>query len=339
MPELHQNERLIINQLIDQSVFTSTLQKNMTNRTKEAIHALKRPQVQQRVNTYLRDLVGVLPENYQENLVFLFGRPKLESETVHLLLATLKTVINLPEMQPGASRIVSTQTIVRLVHSEVVALDEREVLRQITHLFVDRFKLFIPDTPEVQNNEITQEVTEFWDISPDFNYVAQAIVDYLTQQRLAPDLTPVQMVNRALLVQQYVSRTQQPDLFQSLVDHRDTIAAQWQQLQRFDLEVGEDYGLLLDKTRQPVTARAFVVGIAVAQQLGIGLPDNELNQLIRTVAPTIIGKSTVNPTEVKKTLLANSLVEEKDGFYHPTALIKRFDVATENEEDAVHATE
>lgn len=45
MPELHQNERLIINQLIDQSVFTSTLQKNMTNRTKEAIHALKRPQV------------------------------------------------------------------------------------------------------------------------------------------------------------------------------------------------------------------------------------------------------------------------------------------------------
>ncbi|WP_187346974.1 hypothetical protein [Lactiplantibacillus argentoratensis] len=71
MPELHQNERLIINQLIDQSVFTSTLQKNMTNRTKEAIHALKRPQVQQRVNMYLRDLVGVLPENYQENLVFL----------------------------------------------------------------------------------------------------------------------------------------------------------------------------------------------------------------------------------------------------------------------------
>ncbi|WP_259681559.1 hypothetical protein [Lactiplantibacillus pentosus] len=72
MPELHHNERLIINQLLDQSLFTSTIQSGMTNRTKEAIQALKRPQVQQRVNTYLRDLVGVVPENYQENLVFLF---------------------------------------------------------------------------------------------------------------------------------------------------------------------------------------------------------------------------------------------------------------------------
>lgn len=164
-------------------------------------------------------------------------------------------------------------------------------------------------------------------------------MDYLTQQRPIPDLTPVQMVNRALLIQQYVSRTRQPNLFQTLVDHRDAIAAQWRQLQRFDLEVGENYALLLDTMRQPVTARAFVVGIAVAQQLGIGLPDNELNQLIRAITPTIIGKNSVNPTEVKKALLANSLVEEKDGFYHPTALIKRFDVATKDEEDAVHATE
>lgn len=339
MPELHHNERLIINQLLDQSLFTSTIQSGMTNRTKEAIQALKRPQVQQRVNTYLRDLVGVVPENYQENLVFLFGQPQLAPETVHLLLATLKTVINLPEMQPGAERIVATQTIVRLVHSEVVTLDEREILRQLNDLFVDRFKLFIPDTPEIQSSEITQEVTEFWDVSPDFNYVAQCIVDYLQQQRQTPELTADQKVNRALLIQQFIGRQTQPDSWQTLQEHRDRIAEQWRQLQRFDLEIGNNYALLLDTTRQPVTARAFVVAIAVAQQLGVGVPTDQLNDLIRQITPTVIGKNQVNPTEVKKALLANSLVVEAHGFYSPTVLVQRFDVATKDEEGALHATE
>jgi len=267
MPELHHNERLIINQLIDQGIFTSTATRQTMKQTAEAIQALKRPQVQQRVSTYLRDLVGMGPENYQENLIFLLGAPKLESETVHVLLATLKAVINLPEMQAHTERIVPVQTVVRQVHSEVVSLDEKEVLRQITALFVDRFKLFIPDEPEVQNSEVAQEVTEFWDISPDFNFIAQCMVDYLQQQHDARILSPVQRVNRALLTRQYISKRHDSQLWAIVQANKEVIAAQWAQLQRFDFECGETYALLLDRNRRPVTSRAFVVAIAVANLL------------------------------------------------------------------------
>jgi len=340
MPELHHNERLIINQLIDQGVFTSTATRQMMKQTVEAIQALKRPQVQQRVTTYLRDLVGMGPENYQENLIFLLGAPQLEPETVHVLLATLKAVINLPEMQAHTERIVPVQTIVRQVHSEVVELEEKEVLRQITALFVDRFKLFVSDAPEVQNSELPQEVTEFWDVSPDFNFVAQCMVDYLQHQHDARILSPVQRVNRALLTRQFISQRRDPQLWEILQANKETIATQWAQLQRFDFECGETYALLLDRNRRPVTSRAFVVAIAVAQHLvGVGVPTADLNRVIQEVTPLVIGKNVVNSTEVKKALLINSLIFEDSGFYRATALVRRFDVAINNEEDAIHATE
>lgn len=340
MAELQQNERLVINQLIDHGVFTSTPVKGMTKVTIAAIQSVKRPLVQQRINTYLKDLVGTGPENYQENLVFLMGKPKLDAETVHVLLATLKAVINLPEMQQMTSNcVVPTETIVRQVHSEVVLLDEKEIYRRITALFVDRFNLFTPDAPISQSSELPQEVTEFWDINPDFNYVAQCIVDDLSRQANQLSLTPVQEVNRALLIHQYISKSRQPELWQTLQTHKQVIADQWAQLQRYDLECGATYALLLDTQRQPVTARAFVVAIAVAQQLGVGVPLADLNDEIRKVTPQVLGKNSVTPTEVKRALLINGLVRQHNGFYVPTALVSRFEVATANEEDVVHADE
>lgn len=345
MPELHHNERLVINELIDKGVFTSTPLPAMTKTTVEAILAVRKPRVQRRITAYLKDLVGVGPQNYQENLVFTLGAPQLDAETVHVLLATLKAVINLPESQSSEELVVPTQTIVRQVRSEVVALDEKEIYRRITALFVDRFGLFTPDAPINQNSDLPQEVTEFWDINPDFNYVAQCLVDDLQNQIDRPPLTAVQRVNRALLTKQFIrNKSGEPNapdnqLWETLQEHKAEIAAQWAQLQRFNLECGETYALLLDTQRQPVTARAFVVAIAVAKKLGVGVPVAKLNDAIRQVIPSILGKNSVTPTEVKRTLLTNSLIIERNGFYTPTALVTRFDVATANEEDVVHANQ
>lgn len=345
MPELHHNERLVINQLLDQGVFTSTPTRGMTKTKVEAIEAVRRPPVQQRINAYLKDLVGIGPQNYQENFVFLLGRPQLDAETVHVLLATLKAVINLPESQQRETLVVPALTIVRQVHSEVVNLEEREIYRRITSLFVDRFGLFVPDVPINKTSDLPQEVTEYWDINPDFNYVAQCIVDDLEKRAEHPSLTAVQRVNRALLTRQFIyDRAQdrpgaRDELWEALQQNKEKIADQWSKLQRFDLEVGQHYALLLDNQRQPVTARAFVVAIAVAQQLGAGVPVEQLTAEIKRVMPSVIGDQEVVPTEVKKTLLTNELIEEHNGYYVPTRLVQRFAVATANEEDVVHANQ
>ncbi|MFT8397357.1 MAG: hypothetical protein ABF676_03080 [Schleiferilactobacillus harbinensis] len=65
MAELQSSERLIINQLFDHSVFTSTVTPDMTHATVDAINALKRPAVQKKITSYLNDLVGMGPDNYQ----------------------------------------------------------------------------------------------------------------------------------------------------------------------------------------------------------------------------------------------------------------------------------
>lgn len=338
MSELRQSDQLIINALIDRGVFTRTAGPQMTKADETAIQALKRPQTQQRINHYLKELVGMPPANYQENLVWFIGQPQLPIETVHVLLATLKAVINLPEAQQDTERIVNVKTIVRQVHSEVTELDEREVQRQITNLFVNRYHLFIPDAPVVSANDIVQKVTEFWDINPDFNSVSQCLVDQL-QQSTALQLTDNQRVNRALLERQFISAEGDPELWQILQAHQATIVNQWQQLGRFNLECSQTYALLLDMTRRPVTARTFVVAIAVAHQLGVGVPVSEINAVIHRVMPSVLGEQTVSLPEVKKAMLDNGLAVISHDFYCQTALTSRFAVATNPEERVVHATE
>lgn len=117
----------------------------------------------------------------------------------------MKAVINLPELQANQKdRSVLTQTIVRQVHSEVIDLDEKEIRRIINQLFVDRFKLFTLDYPELTQSNQSQEVAEYWNVNPNFNQVAQAIVNQLlVHQEL--DLNDEQKLNRLLLNSRFIS--------------------------------------------------------------------------------------------------------------------------------------
>jgi len=332
MSNLRATERLIINQLMDHGIFTSTITPQTTGTTADAINALKRTVTQQRLNSYFKNLLGVVPDNYQENLLFLFGDKRLEPESVHVLLATIKAVINLPELQNAQSdRVVPTQTIIRQVHSEVVELDEKEIRRRITHLFVDRFALFVPDMPELGPSDQTQEVEDYWDISPDFNYVAQCLVNHLQAGESAQPTTPMQRVNRALLNKRYLSRDSKP--WPELLVHKAEIAEQWAQLERFELECGDDYALLLDRTHQPSKAKPFVVAIAVARSLGVGLPIDKLVPRIHLIIRQIFPEEQVGISLVKQALTDNALITEENGYVSPTPIAKRFVMRTVLEQD------
>lgn len=332
---LHHQERIIINRLFDQGLCGGQPDSKDSQAVSEAIVAIKQTAVQQRINHYLHDLLGQVPENYQENLVFLLGEQLSAPETVHVLLATLKAVLNIPELQGNRDdRAVATQTIIQRVHSEVADLDEKEIRRLITKLFVERFKLFVPDLPEYALSEQDQEIEDYWDISPNFNLIAQSLVNALSRQTKKVQFTEIQVVNRTLLTQRYLSRKQMPELFQVLVTHKVEIAAQWQELERFDLECGDDYALLLDRQRQPSKAKPTVVAIAVAQAIGVGLPETELAEEIRTVAAQLLPGYSINISLVKEAFSEFSLVTIDNGFVSPTPLAQRFAAVTAVTEEA-----
>lgn len=161
--QLNNSERLIVNQLIDNGLFTS----NPFKPSKEVLNAVKtlrQTRNQQRVNNYIKNLLGILPENIQENLLLMFGQEFESPENVHVLLATLKTIINLPELQSNPDdRSVLTQVVIRQVNSEVVELDEKEIGSIITEIFVDRFKLFTVDHPVIiQNCHKVKLIKKLW---------------------------------------------------------------------------------------------------------------------------------------------------------------------------------
>ncbi|AKP64450.1 hypothetical protein FC99_GL000251 [Levilactobacillus koreensis JCM 16448] len=328
MSDLHGPEQLIVNELLNHGIFTSTITPQTSRQMADAINALKRPQTQQRLNSFFKGLLGVVPDNYQENLLFLPGNQRLDADSVHVFLATLKAVINLPELQNQQSdRVVLTQTIVRQVHSEVVNLDEKEIRRRITALFVDRFGLFTPDMPEVSAVERTEEIDDYWDVSPDFNYVAACLVEHLQAATVDPEPTPLQRVNRALLTQRYVDRSSR--VWLDLVTHKAEIAEQWAQLDRFDLECGDDYALLLDKSRKKSEAKPAVVAVAVARSLGVGLPTDTVTTRIHQIIHQLFPESTINVTLVKQALTEMALVRERDGYVSPTPIAHRFSMRTQ----------
>jgi len=333
MSDLHGTEQLIINELFDHSIFTSTITDRTTQVMADAINALKRPAAQQRINAFLDDLVGLAPTNFQENLVFLPGEKWLAPETVHVLLATLKAIINLPELQnTQLDRVVAVRTVVRQVHSEVVDLDEKEIRRQIIDLFVNRLGLFLEDEPEQGPDDQAQEVEEYWDVSSDFNFIAQCLVNQLQAAADVKELTSLQRINRALLNQRYVAASSR--LWPELVAHKETIAAQWRQTNRFDLECGDDYALLLDRKRTPSTAKPFVIAVGVARSLGVGIPSDQLTTRIHKIAEQVLPEYPINVSLVKEALHDNALAREQDGYVIATPLVHRFVMRTADEGEA-----
>ncbi|WP_261807359.1 DUF4194 domain-containing protein [Lapidilactobacillus luobeiensis] len=333
MVQIHQNERTIINALFDQGVFTNGTTAKMAQRQIDAANASKKPLTQQRISSFLQELLGVTPTQYQGNFACLFGGEGLAPEVVHVLLATLKAVINLPELQNSfEDRAVPTRTIIRQVHSEVVELSEWQIRGVITQLFVDQMGLLIAGVPEMADSASSdpQEVDDYWIVDVNFNQVAQCLVDRLVTPPAPAKLSLGQQVNQTLLLRQFISPQTSPELWPFLREHQAEIAAQWAQLGRFGLEMGQDYALLLDRQRQPSVAQPFILAIAVAQSLGAGIPVAALSPRINAVAAQVLPRYQGGTTPVKQALLSNGLVQEHAGFVVPTVLANRFAVTEQS---------
>ncbi|WP_049150775.1 hypothetical protein, partial [Lacticaseibacillus rhamnosus] len=271
-------------------------------------------------------------ENFQENLLFLLGTEKLSPVQVHVLLATVKTIINEPELQNNqADRAIATQKIVRQVHSEVTELDERELLRTIDALFVKRFGLFTPDRLEDDSENVPAEIDDYWEVHPDFNEFAQNLVNYLVNTQTPEELSEIQKVNRVLLTEQFMSPKANPQLWSTLAVNKQEIAEQWAQGGRFVLEIGDRYALLLDTQRQPSVAKPYLVALAVAHQLGAGVAAADLTALIRKVTEEIFSGFTIQPSQVKAALLENDLMVSQDDYWLPTPIVERFLVTQEED--------
>ncbi|OAU77435.1 hypothetical protein PY62_06520 [Lacticaseibacillus rhamnosus] len=110
MAQITKRDQLVINELLDHGVFTTTPLAAATQLSRGAIADLKKPSVQKRIGFYFKNMFGIMPENFQENLLFLLGTEKLSPVQVHVLLATVKTIINEPELQNNqADRAIATQ--------------------------------------------------------------------------------------------------------------------------------------------------------------------------------------------------------------------------------------
>ena len=304
MGKLRHSDQLIINDLIDHQIFTSTVTGQTTQKKVDAINTLKRPGTQQRISNFVMDLIGQRPESYQDNLTLFVGTQHLPAETV-----------------------------VRQVHSEVTECDDRLILRQINALFVDQLGLLTLDEPATPPRDQVGEIQDYWDVSPDFTFVTQCLVDQLMGAGTQPKLTAIQQLNLQLLTQRYLSRKKAAALWQTLQDNQTAIAEQWAQLDRFYLEVGDDYALLLDKQRIPSEAKPFVIAIVVAHALGVGVVQDELTTVIRQTMVGMPAAKNVTTTQVKQALSDYDLIDQSDGFVSPTALVSRFHVETEEEID------
>ncbi|MFD1392052.1 hypothetical protein ACFQ3L_00415 [Lacticaseibacillus jixianensis] len=325
MAELEKAHRLAINQLLDHAIFTGSIDQGMRQSERKSREVYQSPSGRQRIQGWFSRLFGEAPTGFRDNWLWLMGPEKLPATHVTVLLATLKAVINTPAAQGiEADRVIEARPVIAAVHSAVPELGERKIRKIIDSLFVERFKLLTPDNPEVAE-EKNSTVQEYWDVAEDFVSAAQLLVSAL-KTGLKPNLesaTPLQQVNRYLLKHRYLDQTQ-PQLWATLKANKVAVADMWAPLQRFYLEVGDDYALLLDGARRQLQSRQYFVALAVARSLGAGVPDADLGQRIKMLSRQLYSEAVVNQTQVKEEIENNSLAQEKNGFWIATPVAKRF---------------
>lgn len=333
MTKLTQAESFVVTELLNHGVFTGTKTDGMSALALAARDAYQRPDGQRRINGWFNQVFGRAPQSFQDNWVWLAGSQYLTPQAVAVLLATLKAVINTPATQGVESdRVIESRPVITSVQTAVPALSDKQIGKIITDLFVDRFRLLTPDNPVNENTPaVSQLVTEYWDVAVDFVPVAQLLVQFLRASLAGKptQATPQQRVNTYLLTHHFMDR-RAGDLWKILQEQKEQIAASWQPLQRFYLEVGDNYAVLLDANRRQQTSRQYFLALATARSLGVGLPKAALNKRIKQLARQLYPKATINSTLVKDAMVANGLAYLYNESWIATPLTKRFAITVED---------
>ncbi|WP_461226171.1 hypothetical protein [Lacticaseibacillus suihuaensis] len=333
MAKLTKAERAVIDQLITHGVFTGTKTAEMKASAIAARDAYQKPEGQRRINGWFNQVFGRTPLSFQDNWVWLMGPGRLSNREITVLLATFKAVINTPAAQGvEADRVIEARPVIASVQTATTGLSDRAVGKLIDELFVQRFQLLKPDNPvNAENTAASQVVDEYWDVSVDFVAIAQLLVQAMKASlKPAGNVTAQQQVNAYLLTHRYMDSSAGP-LWTTLQQLKAQISASWQPLQRFYLEVGDDYAALLDASRRELTSRQYFVALAVARTLASGLADELLGTRIKQLAQQLYPQASVNPSLVKDELRLNGLARLEHGSWLATPLVQRFAITLEDE--------
>lgn len=323
--ELGSTEKLIINQLIDHEVFTSTPEPQTTNKKRQAIEAFKQAYKQRRVHDFFEELIGEQPFNYGNNLLLLMGSGNLTSAQKHVFLATLRAVISSPQMDGlDSDMVIDSQSIIQQVHSEVFELNETEIYAIINDLFVERFGLFTPDYPEGNEQSQSEIMDPFWDINPDFISITHEFIAYISHSSDEQQVSIRHEINRELLNRRFISPQTSGRLWRGVQENKEQLMSDWKPLERFRLECGDDYAILLDGQQKKSEAKPLIVAIAYANLLHNRILKTDLSAETRKVAKEIFPGRTINPSDVKKCLIDNALVLDKGDYYQRTPVASRF---------------
>ncbi|MCH4164405.1 MAG: hypothetical protein LKF37_06420 [Lentilactobacillus diolivorans] len=326
MIELDNTDRYIVNQLIDRELFTAIPGPKATKLQINAVHTFQNGYKQRRVANFFQTLIGTSPLNFGNNLVLMIGPNELDDQVKHVLLATLKVIISSPQMDGLESdMVIDSPSVIHQVQSEVTELDEQRIYEIIDGIFVKRFGLLTPDYPEGSVTTVQTEIMDpFWDIDPSFISITHEFIHYLTHQSDMESLTTIQQLNRILLQQRFFTPRQRPKLWAWLIENKVQLSKDWQPLNRFRLEVGNDYAVLLDSQQHKREAKPFIVAIALANKMGATLAKTAFPKQVRQVAKDLFPGRTINASDVKKGLLENALVLDKGDYFERTPVAKRF---------------
>ncbi len=325
MVELESTEKLIINELLDHEIFTSTPGPRTTKLQASAIHSFQQGYKQRRVYHFFQQLIGTQPLNFGNNLLLMIGPNTLADPEKHVFLATLKAIISSPQMDGLESdMVIDSPSVIHQVQSEVAELDETAIFRIIDDLFVKRFGLFTPDYPEGDEANQSELIDPFWDINPGFISITHELITYLTDQQDTNELTPCQRVNRVLLRERYLTPQKHRELWLQLLENKADLLASWAPLDRFRLECGEDYAVLLDGQQKKSEAKPFVVAIALANSIKESLPKTQFTAAVRQTTNRLFPGRTVSSSDVKRCLLENAMLIERGPYFEKTPVAKRF---------------
>lgn len=336
MAKLTKAERAVIAQLLTHGVFTATKTPDMKAGAIAARDAYQKPEGQRRINGWFRQVFGAIPQSFQDNWVWLMGPDQLSSDAIAVLLATLKAVINTPAAQGvEADRVIEARPVIASVQTAVPNLSDKQVGKIIEELLVKRFQLLVPDNPVDQNDSSGSSVVqEYWDVSVDFVAVAQLLVQAMqaSLKHATQSATPAQQVSAYLLKHRYMDASV-GELWSVLQQQKSQIAAAWQPLQRFYLEVGDDYAVLLDASRRQLASRQYFIALAVARSLTSGLPEAQLGSRIKQIARQLYPEANINPAYVKDELRDNALAWLDHGTWVATPVALRFAITLEDDDD------
>lgn len=332
--ELDNTDQLIINQLIDQELFTAIPDHKTTKIQRRAVHAFQNGYKQRRVANFFQTLIGTTPLNFGNNLVLMIGSGDLSDKEKHVLVATLKVIISSPQIDGLESdMVIDSPTVIHQVQSEVTELDEAAIYEIIDRLFVKRFGLLTPDYPEGTTVTQTEIMDPFWDIDPNFVSITYEFIQYLTQHSEPAPLTVTQRLNRLLLQQRCITAKQSAKQWHQLIENKDELSKAWQPLARFRLEIGDDYAVLLDGHQQKRSTRPLMIALTLVNKMGPVLEKASFTKTVRQITKTVSTDWSVNASDVRRSLIENALVVDKGDYFERTAVVNRFAIGEPEQDD------